>query len=67
MIQKAIDAIDRDYPELFWFSGTGQIETTLLGERAMEAVYRPTYAMDAAQRAAHLWNIGKVLTDTPND
>ena len=25
MIQKAIDAIDRDYPELFWFSGTGQI------------------------------------------
>ena len=20
-----------------------------------------------AQRAAHLWNIGKVLTDTPND
>lgn len=51
MIQKAIDAIDRDYPELFWFSGTGQIETTLLGERAMEAVYRPTYAMDAAQRA----------------
>lgn len=51
MIQKAIDAIDRDYPELFWFSGTGQIETTLLGERAMEAVYRPTYAMNAAQRA----------------
>mgnify|MGYP001520308613 CR=1 FL=1 len=23
--------------------------------------------LDAAQRAAHLWNIGKVLTDTPND
>ncbi len=23
--------------------------------------------LDAARRAARLWNIGKVLTDTPND
>jgi len=28
---------------------------------------RPAERLDAAQRAAHLWNIGKVLTDTPND
>ena len=29
----------------------------------------PTFAdrPDAVRRAAHLWNIGKVLTDTPND
>ena len=29
--------------------------------------YRQPQRLDAAQRAAHLWNIGKVLTDTPND
>lgn len=52
MIQTAIDAIDRDYPELFWFSGTGQIETTLLAERPMEAAYQPVYTMDQAQRSA---------------
>ena len=28
---------------------------------------RDAERLDAAQRAAHLWNIGKVLTDTPND
>ena len=27
----------------------------------------PAERLDAAQRAARLWNIGKVLTDTPND
>lgn len=52
MIQRAIDAIDRDYPELFWFSGTGQIETTLLAGTPLEAVYQPVYTMDQAQRQA---------------
>ena len=28
---------------------------------------RDAERLDAAQRAAHLWNIGKGLTDTPND
>ena len=27
----------------------------------------PEERLIAAQQAAHLWNIGKVLTDTPND
>ena len=52
MIQKVVTAIDRDYPELFWFSGTGEIETTLLAGKALEAAYRPAYTMDAAQREA---------------
>lgn len=52
MIQKVVTAIDRDYPELFWFSGTGEIETTLLAGKALEAAYRPSYTMDAAQREA---------------
>ena len=52
MIQTAIDAIDRDYPELFWFSGTGQIETTLLAGKPLEAAYTPVYTMDQAQRQA---------------
>ena len=38
MIQTAIQAIDRDYPEIFWFAGTGQIETTLLGDIPTKAV-----------------------------
>lgn len=46
MIETAIRAIDRDYPELFWFSGTGQIETTYLAETPMEAAYIPSYTMD---------------------
>lgn len=50
MIERAIRAVDRDYPELFWFSGTGQIETTYLGDRAMEAAYLPDYAVPPAKR-----------------
>lgn len=50
MIQTAIDAIDRDYPELFWFSGTGQIETTLLADTPLKASYQPVYTMDRDQR-----------------
>lgn len=46
MIETAIQAINRDYPELFWFSGTGQIETTYLAETPMEAAYIPSYTMD---------------------
>lgn len=52
MIQAAIRAIDRDCPELFWFSGTGQIETSLVGDTPMEAAYLPNYVMDPDQRAA---------------
>ena len=38
------------------------------GSHTAEIRYeRPAERLDAAQRAAHLWNIGKVLTDTPND
>ena len=36
------------------------------GSHTAEIRYeRPAERLDAAQRAAHLWNIGKVLTDTP--
>ena len=52
LIQTAVDAISRDYPELFWFSGTGQISVTYLGDKALEATYGPVYAMDAQARAA---------------
>ena len=51
MIERAIRAVDRDYPELFWFSGTGQIETSYLGDKATEAAYLPTYAVPEHQRA----------------
>lgn len=50
LIQTAIRALDRDYPELFWFSGTGQIETTYLGDKAIEAVYIPDYAVPESKR-----------------
>ena len=52
MIERAIRAVDRDYPELFWFSGTGQIETTYLGDKAMEAAYVPDYVVMPDQRPA---------------
>lgn len=51
MIQTVVNAIDRDYPELFWFSGTGQIETTMLAKTPLEAAYQPIYTMDQDQRA----------------
>ncbi|MDY3014954.1 MAG: transglutaminase domain-containing protein [Evtepia sp.] len=50
MIQTAVQAIERDYPELFWFAGTGQIETTLLGETPLEATYLPSYLMDKQEQ-----------------
>ena len=52
MIERAIRAVDRDYPELFWFSGTGQIETSYLGDKALEAAYIPDYAVSPDQRQA---------------
>ena len=63
MIQKVVTAIDRDYPELFWFSGTGQIETTLLAGKALEASYQPIYTMDAAQREATQTQIDQWTAD----
>lgn len=63
MIQKVVTAIDRDYPELFWFSGTGQIETTLLAGKALEASYQPVYTMDAAQREATQTQIDQWTAD----
>lgn len=50
LIQTAIDAISRDYPEFFWFAGTGQIETTYLASKALESTYQPVYTMDAQER-----------------
>lgn len=50
MLEDAIQAIERDYPELFWFSGTGSIETTLFMEKPTAAVYRPTYLMERDAR-----------------
>ena len=50
MIETAIRAVDRDYPELFWFSGTGQIETSYLGDKPLEAAYIPNYAVSAGER-----------------
>ena len=50
-IQKAVQAIDRDYPEFFWFSGSGKIETTLLGDEPVKATYRPSYTMSRERRS----------------
>lgn len=51
MLRRAIQAAERDYPELFWFSGEGQIETLSVGGVAVEATYIPTYTMDEGLRA----------------
>ena len=51
LIQAAIDAIDKDYPELVWFSGNGQIETTLMMDQPVRAAYKPQYLMDRSQRS----------------
>lgn len=50
MIRAAAQALGRDYPELFWFSGSGEIETTYLGDTATTAVYRPVYVVSAQER-----------------
>lgn len=63
MIQRAISAIDQDYPELFWFAGTGQIETTLLADTPIGAVYRPVYTMDQSQRQATQAQIDQWVAD----
>ena len=62
-IGRAVQAIDRDHPELFWFSGTGQIETTYFGETPLSAVYRPVYTMDEAERAGTQATIDAWVTD----
>ena len=51
MIQAAIEAIDRDYPEYFWFSGSGRIETAFMGDAPIRAEYQPNYLMDASMRS----------------
>lgn len=51
MITAAVQAIDRDYPELFWFSGQGAIETTLFADTPLSAAYCPEYTMDETERA----------------
>lgn len=60
MISAAVQAVERDYPELFWFSGNGQIETTLVGKTPISADYVPQYTMDRnerkeAQRKINVW------------
>jgi len=52
LIGRVVEAIHRDYPELFWFSGEGVIETTFLGETPLSADYLPRYLMDETQRSA---------------
>ena len=52
LIQTAIEAIDRDYPEYFWFSGSGRIETTLIGDAPIKAEYRPLYLIGPEDRSA---------------
>ncbi|MCF0122934.1 MAG: hypothetical protein HUJ67_02350 [Ruminiclostridium sp.] len=51
MIDRVVRAIDRDYPELFWFSGTGQIEVTYLRDVSIKADYVPEYTMDEGLQA----------------
>ncbi len=51
LIQKVLTAIDRDYPEYFWFAGSGKIETSLLNDKPIKALYRPNYTMDQSQRS----------------
>lgn len=51
MITAAVQAIDRDYPELFWFSGNGSIETTLFADTPLSATYCPEYTIDETERA----------------
>lgn len=62
-IGRAVQAIDRDHPELFWFSGTGQIETTYLGGTALSAAYLPRYTMDGPERADAQAAIDAWVTD----
>lgn len=50
LIGRAIQAVDRDYPELFWFSGEGTIQTTLMGDTPVAASYCPRYVMDEKER-----------------
>lgn len=50
MLTHAVQAIERDYPELFWFSGSGRIETTYMGDIPVSAAYTPKYLMNEAQR-----------------
>lgn len=50
MIRAAAQAIGRDYPEMFWFSGSGEIETTYLGSTPTKSSYRPVYAVTQEQR-----------------
>ena len=47
--------------------GAGLMEEDCGAHTAEIRYERDAERLDAAQRAAHLWNIGKVLTDTPND
>jgi hypothetical protein len=49
-IQTAAAAIYRDYPEFFWYAGTGQIETTQFAGKSLSSVFQPSYTMDKDQR-----------------
>lgn len=62
-LEAAIAAIERDYPELFWFSGTGSIETTLFMQNPTAAVYRPTYLMGREERETAQQQVDRFCTD----
>ena len=51
LIQKVIEAIDRDYPEFFWFCGNGKIETSFMSDNPVKAAYYPVYTVDEAEQS----------------
>ncbi len=62
-LEAVIQAIERDYPELFWFSGTGSIETTLFMDKPTAAVYRPTYLMGRDERDRTQQQVDRFCTE----
>ena len=45
IIQKAVQAIVQDYPEYFWFTGKGRIETSYMSGNPVKSTYYPAYAV----------------------
>ena len=63
MIFAAAKALHRDYPEFFWFNGGGKVNTTLLGDVPVSAVYLPEYTVDSATRAVYQEQIDQWTAD----
>ena len=57
LIQKVLTAIDQDYPEYFWFAGSGKIETSLLSGRLLgisQAAQQHRKHQDQCKRLLHV-------------